>query len=122
MDKVCIIRKGNQLLEVQIAALFRYRFGSHPKFDIVIDQFHGIPFFTPFYIKAKKLALIQEVAREVWFMNHLPFPINWIIGLIGYLVEPIIFLFYNNIPFMTGSQSAKEDLIKFGINNNMNRK
>lgn len=115
LDGVHIIRKGSQLLGVQIAGFFWYLFGKHPKFDLVVDSFHGIPFFTPFYVRARKLALIQEVAKEVWFLNHLPWPINWLIGFLGFISEPIIFLFYKNIPFMTGSNSAKEDLIKMGI-------
>ncbi|MDO8638535.1 MAG: glycosyltransferase family 4 protein [Candidatus Daviesbacteria bacterium] len=115
LDGVYIIRKGSQFLGVQMAAFFWYLFDNHQKFDLVVDSFHGIPFFTPFYVKGKKLALIQEVAREVWFLNHLPWPLNWIVGFIGFITEPIIFLFYKHLPFMTGSNSAKEDLIKIGI-------
>lgn len=115
LDDVHIIRKGGQLLGVQVAAFFWYLFSEHKKFDLVIDCFHGIPFFTPFYVRSKKLALIQEVAKEVWFLNHLPKPFNWIIGLVGFLIEPLTFLFYKNIPFMTGSNSARDDLVKFGI-------
>lgn len=115
MDGVHIIRRGGQLLEVQIRAFFWYLFGEHKKFNLVIDCFHGIPFLTPLFIRTKKLALIQEVAKEVWFLNHLPSPVNLIVGAIGYVLEPLVFLFYRNIPFMTGSNSAKDDLVKFGI-------
>lgn len=118
LDGVHIIRKGGQLLGVQVAAFFWYLFSGHKKFDLVIDCFHGIPFFTPFYVRGKKLALIQEVAKEVWFLNHLPKPLNWMIGLVGFIIEPLLFLLYKNIPFMTGSASAKDDLIKFGIPEN----
>lgn len=112
---VKITRRGVQLLGVQILGFFWYLFGNHPKFELVVDQFHGIPFFTPLYVRTKKLAVIQEVAKEVWLMNHLPKPFNWIIGLVGYLFEPFIFLFYRKVPFMTASASTKRDLIDFGI-------
>lgn len=115
VDGIKVIRKSFQYWGVHFAAIFWYIFDKHPKFDLVIDQFHGIPFFTPLYIKIKKIALIQEVAKEVWFANQMPFPINYIIGLIGYLGEPFIFLFYKRVHFMTGSESAKKDLIKYGI-------
>lgn len=115
LDGVRIIRRSYQILGVQLAAFFWYVFGSRPKFDLIIDQFHGVPFFTPLYVRVPKLAVLQEVAREVWFKNHLPRPLNWIVGLIGYLIEPLVFLFYRRIPFMVGSNSAKEDLIKMGI-------
>lgn len=115
IDGVSVIRRGIQLLGVQILGFFYYLFGKHPKFEIVVDQFHGIPFFAPLYIRAKKLAVIQEVAKEVWLRNGLPKPFNLIIGGVGYLMEPFIFLFYQHTPFMTGSDSAKKDLITFGI-------
>lgn len=115
MDGVMIKRAGVQPLGVQILAFFYYLFGRHPKFDLVIDQFHGIPFFTPLYVRVKKIAVIQEVAKEVWLRNGLPKPLNLIIGYLGYVLEPFIFLFYQNIPFITGSDSAKRELIEFRV-------
>lgn len=114
IDGVKIVRRGNQYLFVQIAAFFYY-FKNKNNIDFVIDQFHGLPFFTPFYVKKPKIALIQEVAGKVWFLNSLPIPINWIVGLMGYLLEPWIFKFYKNTYFMTASESAKQDLGRMGI-------
>ena len=115
IDGIRIIRRSFQYWGVHIMAFFWYLFGKHAKYDLVIDQFHGIPFFTPLYVRTKKMAVIQEVAREVWFANHFPKPINWIIGTIGYLGEPLIFLLYKRVHFMTGSNSAKEDVLRYGI-------
>lgn len=115
VNGIKVIRRSFQYIGVQTAAFFWYLFGKHLKFDLVVDQFHGIPFFTPLYVREKKLAVIQEVAREVWFQNHFPIPINWIVGGIGYLSEPFIFLFYKKVKFMTGSQSAREDVLKMGV-------
>jgi glycosyltransferase involved in cell wall biosynthesis len=113
-DEIRIIRQGNQYLGVQIKA-FLYYLKNKNNFDLIVDQFHGIPFFTPLYVKKPILAVLQEVAKEVWFKNPFIFPINITIGLIGYILEPVIFLLYQNCKFMVGSNSAKEDLIKFGI-------
>ncbi len=115
IDGIKIIRRSFQYWGVHFAAFIYYLFGEHEKFDLVVDQFHGIPFFTPFYVKAPKLAVIQEVAREVWLNNYLPKPFNKIVGIIGYLGEPILFIFYRNITFMTGSDSAKEALVKMRV-------
>lgn len=115
VDGIKIIRRSFQYWGVQISAIYWYFFGKHEKYDLVVDQFHGIPFFTPLYVKAAKLALIQEVAGKVWLNNDLIFPFNLIIGLIGYLGEPILFLLYKKVTFMTGSQSAKNQLVKIGI-------
>lgn len=113
-DGVKIIRGGHQYLGVQIAGFFFY-LKNKKKYDLVIDQFHGIPFFTPLYVRKPRLALIQEVAKEVWFKNPLSFPLNLLVGVIGYITEPFIFLFYRSTPFMTGSDSAKEELSGYGI-------
>lgn len=111
IDGVKIIRRGDAEIGVRIQAFFWYFFGDHNKFDLVIDEFHGISFFTALYIKAPKLAFIHEVAKEVWFLNYiLPKAV------IGYLIEPLIFkLFYRSVPFMTVSDSTKTDLINWGI-------
>lgn len=115
LDDVLILRSGNPYIGVRIAAYIYYRKNSD-YFDLVIDQFHGFPFFTPFYVKKPIIALIQEVAKEVWFLNHLSIPFNWIIGFLGYTLEPLIFKFYSNIQFMTGSKSAKTEVSEYGVN------
>lgn len=114
IDGIHIVRQGYQYLGVQIAGFFYY-LKNRKKIDLVVDQFHGLPFLTPLYVKGSKLAVIQEVARNVWLLNPLPKPFNWIIGIIGYLIEPLIFLFYKQMLFMTGSQSAKKDVNRMGI-------
>lgn len=115
IDGIQIIRRGQQLVTIQLAAIYWYLFKPHPNYDLVVDQFHGLPFFTPLYIKTKRLAFIHEVAKEVWWTNHLRFPINYLFGLIGYLAEPLIFWLYKNTPFLTVSPSTKSDLVTWGI-------
>ena len=116
IDQIHVIRKGFQILQVQFEAILWYLFSPHPKFDLVIDQFHGIPFFTPLFVPAKKLAFIHEVAKEVWWINHLRFPFNYLFGAIGYIIEPFIFkLLYRRLPFLTVSQSTQDDLIHWSI-------
>lgn len=114
LDEVKIIRKGYQYWGVQLAGFLYYLRNRH-EYDFVVDQFHGIPFFTPLYARKPKMAVIQEPAKEVWLRNPLPFPLNWLVGLIGYLGEPLIFLSYKRTFFITGSQSAKEELASYGI-------
>ncbi len=116
VDGVNIIRHGRQTFGVQWEAFKWYLFGKHTKFDLVIDQFHGIPFFTPLYVREKKLAFIHEVTKEVWKFNPWPKPFNLIPYTVGTLFEPLVFkILYNNIPFMTVSNSTKKDLEDWGI-------
>lgn len=114
LDGVKILRGGYQYWGVQFAGFLHY-LKNKENYDFLIDQFHGIPFFTPLYSRKPKLAVIQETARKVWFLNPLPRPLNWIIGIIGYLGEPLLFIPYRWTHFMTGSESAKKDVSKFGI-------
>ncbi len=115
LDGVKIIRHGSQIIGVHILAFLWYSFSKHENFDLVVDQFHGIPFFTPLFVRKPKLAVLQEVAKEVWLINDLPRPFNILVGWIGYITEPLVFLFYKNMMFMVGSNSARDDLIKIGI-------
>lgn len=116
VDGVEIIRRGGQIFGVQIQAFLWYIFKSHKKFDCVIDQFHGIPFFTPLYVRTKKIAFIHEVTKNLWKLNPWPKPLNLIPFIIGTVAEPWIFkLFYSRIRFITVSDSTKEDLAKWGI-------
>lgn len=116
IDGVRIIRCGSEVFGVQLQAFFWYLFFKKEKFDLVIDQFHGIPFFTPIFVREKKLGFIHEVAKEVWKLNSWPKPYNLFPAIFGTIFEPLIFqLFYKNIPFMTVSESTKSDLISWGI-------
>lgn len=114
IDGVRIIRKSCQYLGVQFFG-FIYYLRNKSKYDLIVDQFHGIPFFTPLYVKKPILAVVQEVAGKVWLKNDFPFPYDKIIGMIGYLSEPFIFKFYKKVFFMTGSESARDDILKMGI-------
>ena len=114
LDGVEIIRGGYQYLGVQLAG-FLYYLKNGGNFDFVVDQFHGIPFFTPLYVFKPKMAVIQEITGKVWLVNPLPWPLNWIVGATGYLLEPVVLLFYKRVPFMVGSASTKDDMAAFGI-------
>lgn len=116
MEGVNIIRRGSQFFGVHWEAFKWYVFSGHESFDLVVDEFHGIPFFTPLYVRVKKLAFIHEVTKEVWRLNPWIEPFNLIPYVIGGSLEPYVFkLLYSNIPFMTVSESSKKDLIEWGI-------
>ena len=115
IDGVNIIRRGDQFFSVHWEAFKWYCFGHHQKFDLVVDQFHGVPFFTPLYVRVKKLGFIHEVTKEVWNLNQWPFPFNFIVAILGRTLEPLVFKLYQNTYFMTVSESTKKDLIGWGM-------
>lgn len=115
INNIHVIRKGGQVLGVHIRFFFWYLFQNKKRFDIVIDQFHGIPFFTPLYVRMKIVGYIHEVAKDVWVMNPWRWPLNIIVGKIGQIIEKLQFTLYKKVPFMTVSPSTKKDLIEYGI-------
>ncbi len=116
IDGVRIVRRGSQILSVQLEAFFWYLFGQSQSFDLVVDQFHGLPFFTPLFVRCKKLAFIHEVTKDVWKYNPLNEPFHSVVSWLGQWGEPAIFRYiYREIPFMTVSASTKTELIEYGI-------
>lgn len=115
VDGVKIIRKGSADIRsfgipVHAAAFFWYLRQKKRNFDVVIDEIHGIPFFTPWYIREKKIALICEVADKIWNVAF-AFPAN----IVGPIIEKNYFRFYKDIPFLTISPSTKKELLQMGI-------
>jgi len=118
IDGIKIIRMGspdarNLFGSVHFQAFLYYLKNLRGKFDVVIDEIHGIPFFTPFYVKERKVALICEVAGRIWDISF-PFPFN----ILGRTVENNYFKFYRNTHFLTISESTKDELMKLGIGGN----
>ncbi len=109
IDGIKIIRRGNHYT-VHLWAFIYYLCVLRGKIDLIVDEFHFIPFFSPIYSKCKKLVFIHETAKELWFKNQF-FPIN----ILGFFLEPFFFKLYRNTCFMTVSKSTKKDLIEFGI-------
>ena len=110
IDGIKIIRKGSYYT-VHLWAAFSFLAKKLGNPDIIVDSFHFLPYFTPLYAPKKKIiALINEVAGKVWFEN-----MPYLFAVIGYYTEPIFFIFYKSLPFITGSDSAKDDLIRVGI-------
>lgn len=108
IDGVQIVRGGNSFTNYLIAPFFYFSSG---KYDTVIDEIHGIPYFTPLYVRGPKIiAFIHEVAGEIWDYMY-PFPIN----ILGKFFEKIYFKFYKNINFWVDAPSAIDDLVNLGI-------
>lgn len=110
VDGIRYIRKGSQYT-VHILAFLYFSGLKIKQFEIVIDNFHFIPFFTPLYCEKNKIiSFIHEVAGAIWFKNLPKLPAT-----IGYFFEPFYFKLYKNIPFITVSKSTKNDLVKMKI-------
>lgn len=105
---VRIIRRGQEHSVILLAPIFYLL--KRQTFDIVIDQIHGLPFFTPLYVRVPIIAFIHEVAGDIWDRMY-PFPIN----IVGRAMELLYLRLYRNIPFWTDAQATIGDLVKHGV-------
>lgn len=106
---VKIIRRGGQK-SVHLRAFFHYQRYLKGKYDIVIDEINTIPFFTPLYVKEKKISYFNQLAQEVW-LYEFPKPFSYL----GYLLEPFYLKLYRKIPSMVISDSTKQSLRQWGF-------
>jgi glycosyltransferase involved in cell wall biosynthesis len=110
IDGIRYIRKGSAYT-VHFWAFIYYIKGKIDEPDIIIDNFHFIPFFTPLYVENKKvIGLINEVAGKLWFEN-----LPYVFARVGYYLEPLFFRVYESCPFIVASKSTYIDLQKMGI-------
>lgn len=105
IEGIKIIRRGTEV-SVHYQFFRQYKKFFKDKFDLVIDQINTIPFLTPLYVKEKKVALIFQLARGVWFYETF-FPLS----LLGFIAEYLYLKIYRNTPVMTISESTKQDLL-----------
>lgn len=113
IDDVKIIREGHQdartlFKSVHYRAFLFYRKNRY--FDLVVDEIHGVPFFTPFFVRGKKVALICEVAGELWDYA-VKFPFN----VLGRILEKVYPFFYKDFLAFTISESSKKEMQKLGF-------
>jgi glycosyltransferase involved in cell wall biosynthesis len=101
-----IVRGGGRLSVYRAAR----RFWSHHgrgSFDVVVDEINTRPFLTPRWLHgAPIVALIHQLAREIWFYET-PFPVA-VLG--RYLLEPLWLRAYRAVPALTVSESSAESL------------
>lgn len=107
IDGVRIIRGGGMVSSI-FAARQWYRL--QPRFDLVIDQHHGIPWFAPWWAKTRCVAYIHEVLGPIW-SSFYPWPMSWL----GRWQERWTHWLYRNTPFWTASSCTKENLEKHGV-------
>lgn len=104
-----VIRVGNRVTVYWEA--YKY-YKKHLKgwADLIIEEINTIPFMTQWYAKEKRVLLIYQLCREIWFYQFY-FPLN----LVGYLIEPIYLWLLRDNKVLTESESTKKDLLKYGF-------
>ena len=80
------------------------------RFDLVIDQHHGIPWYAPWWCKTNCVAYIHEVLGPIWNSFY-----PWPASSIGKAQERWTHWFYRDVPFWTPSDSTKKTLQQHGV-------
>ncbi len=112
LDGYKVVRVGNRYTVYFRAATYYLKHLSQST-DLVIEEINTIPFMTQWYVKCKKVLMMYQLCREIWFYQ-IAFPLN----VIGYVLEPLYLFLLRNNYVITESESTKRDLIKYGFNKN----
>jgi glycosyltransferase involved in cell wall biosynthesis len=88
----------------------RQWYRRQPRFDLVIDQHHGIPWFAPWWAGTNCISYIHEVLGPIW-NSFYSWPLSWL----GRMQERWTHWMYRNVPFWVGCQSTKEALHRHGV-------
>ena len=107
IEGIRIVRGGGQGTSV-LAARRWYR--AQPRFDLVIDQHHGIPWYAPWWARTHVVAYIHEVLGPIWNSFY-----GWPLNVIGRVQERWTHWFYRKVPFWTPSDSTRQALERHGV-------
>ena len=107
IDRIKIVRgggKGTSILEA------RKWYRKQARFDLVIDQHHGIPWYAPWWCGTNCVAYIHEVLGPIWDAFY-QFPWNSI----GKTQERWTHWLYRNVTFWTACESTRDQLMAHGV-------
>jgi glycosyltransferase involved in cell wall biosynthesis len=107
MGKLRIVRGGGMGRSILEA---RRWFKLQPRFDLVIDQHHGIPWYAPWWCGTRCVAYIHEVLGPIWDVFYRP---PW--NVIGRRQERWTHWLYRKVPFWTACQATGDCLRAHGV-------
>lgn len=115
IDGVQMVRRGG-FYTVYMWAFLYYVLRFRGKYDIVIDNENGIPFFTPLYVKEPVIGLIHHVHQEV-ILKELKLPKYLLpVAVLATFIERFLMpLVYKNTQMVTVSESSKKDMERIGL-------
>lgn len=108
VDGIHYVRRGSHLTVFFYAVI--YYVLHRDSTDLIVDQVHGIPFFSIFYSKKPIVLFLHEVAGGIWHVMYRP-PWSWI----GLLLERWYLWLYRNTAIWTDAESTVDDLVRMGV-------
>jgi len=83
---------------------------SQPKFDLVIDQHHGIPWFAHAWCGTRTISYIHEVLGPIWNSFY-----PWPVSAVGRWQERWTHWLYRRQQFFTASSDTRRKLHEHGV-------
>jgi glycosyltransferase involved in cell wall biosynthesis len=105
IEGVRYIREGNEAT-VHLRGFF-YALKNRLRFNLIVDEFNGIGFFT--FLFPNSILLIHQLYREFWF-RELGGP-----GIFPYILESMLLRCYSKKTAITVSPSTEQDLRRIGF-------
>ncbi len=102
------IRRGGGVFSSVLAARRWAR--TQPRYDLVIDQHHGIPWYAPWWCGTRCLAYIHEVLGPIWSSFY-----RWPVNRLGPWQERWTHWLYRRTPFWVPSESTRRALLRHGV-------
>lgn len=113
IEGIKVVRGGSNVLSRFIQVRKWYR--QQPKFDLVIDQHHGVPWYAPWWCQTNCIAYIHEVLGSIWHTFYHGWKVP--VALVGTRQERMTLWMYRNVPFWTICRSTEQTLRKIGVRN-----
>ncbi|HLD25134.1 MAG TPA: glycosyltransferase family 4 protein [Patescibacteria group bacterium] len=111
IDDITFVRSGNAFT-IFLFAVFYYLKHKND-IDIIVDETHGIPFFTPLYARKPIVLFIHEIAGGIWPVMYGPF-----MGWLGRLLERLYVYVYRKQIIWTDAPSMVDELVSLGVSRN----
>ena len=108
-EGIKIVRGGGKGTSILKA---RQWYRRQKRFDLVIDQHHGIPWYAPWWCRTNCVAYIHEVLGPIWNSFY-----SWPLNVVGQSQERWTHWLYRRTPFWTPSDSTRKFLQSHGVRN-----
>lgn len=100
--RMAVFRRGKEFLRAESR-----------NYDVVVDSINTRPFLAPWHADVPVVGLAFQVCRDVWF-DEFPVPL----AAVGrYILEPWWLRQYRQVPVITISESSRESLAMYGLEN-----
>ncbi len=110
VEGVRIVRYGNRYNFNLVVPRHLRRLARRQSYDLLIEDINKIPFYTPLYLKMKRLVVIPHLFATTVFHE-----INFLLGSYIYLAERPLTLVYRGHKFNVISESTADDIAARGI-------